>query len=183
MQPQGPQRVSLPGVKHLVAVASGKGGVGKSTVAANLALALQLGGQRVGLMDADIFGPSVPMMMGLGVMDPQKTAFPVEKYGLKLMSMGFLPDASRGVLGGVASTARTDRRGSYALWRAASSVTTSLATSWAPSSAFNGVGASTTIVKTGPYSLSKPYDRRTVETLSLPANPACASCRRFAEPR
>src|SRR5947209_6425636 len=98
MQPQGPQRVSIPGVKHLVAVASGKGGVGKSTVAANLALALQLSGQRVGLMDADIFGPSVPMMMGLGVMDPQKTPFPVEKYGLKVMSMGFLPDAGRGVL-------------------------------------------------------------------------------------
>src|SRR5436309_420336 len=98
MQPQGPQRVSLPGVQHIVAVASGKGGVGKSTVSANLALALQLSGQRVGLLDADIFGPSVPMMMGLGTMDPQKTAFPVEKYGLKLMSMGFLPDAGRGVL-------------------------------------------------------------------------------------
>jgi ATP-binding protein involved in chromosome partitioning len=98
MQPQGPQRVSIPGVKHLVAVASGKGGVGKSTVSANLALALQMSGQRTGLMDADIFGPSVPMMMGLGLMDPQKTAFPIEKYGLKLMSMGFLPDASRGVL-------------------------------------------------------------------------------------
>ena len=78
MQPQGPQRVSIPGVKHLVAVASGKGGVGKSTVSANLALALQMSGQRTGLMDADIFGPSVPMMMGLGLMDPQKTAFPVE---------------------------------------------------------------------------------------------------------
>src|SRR5437867_4013775 len=100
MQPPGAgfQRMTIPGVKHLVAVASGKGGVGKSTVAANLALGLQLSGQRVGLLDADIFGPSVPMMMGLGTMDPQKTAFPVEKYGLKLMSMGFLPDASRGVL-------------------------------------------------------------------------------------
>jgi ATP-binding protein involved in chromosome partitioning len=98
MQPQGPQRVSLPDVKHLLAVASGKGGVGKSTVSANLALALQLNGQRVGLMDADIFGPSVPVMMGLGVVDPQKSAFPLEKFGLKLMSMGFLPDASKGVL-------------------------------------------------------------------------------------
>src|SRR5262245_26314483 len=98
MQPQGPQRVSIPGVKHLVAVASGKGGVGKSTVSANLALARQMSGQRVGLMDAATFGPSVPMMLGLGVMDPQKTAFPVEKFGLRLMSMGFLPDASKGVL-------------------------------------------------------------------------------------
>src|SRR5215510_12461417 len=90
--PGMPPKLVLPGVKHVLAVASGKGGVGKSTVSANLALALQMAGQRVGLMDADIFGPSVPMMMGLGVMDPQKTAFPVEKYGLKLMSMGFLPD-------------------------------------------------------------------------------------------
>lgn len=98
MQPQGPQRVSLPGVRDIIAVASGKGGVGKSTVAANLALALQQCGQKVGLMDADIFGPSVPMMMGLGTMDPQTTAFPVEKFGVKLMSMGFLPDASRGTL-------------------------------------------------------------------------------------
>ncbi|MFL5340710.1 MAG: Mrp/NBP35 family ATP-binding protein [Gemmataceae bacterium] len=93
-----PAKVALPGVKHLVAVASGKGGVGKSTVSANLALALQMHGQRVGLMDADIYGPSVPMMMGLGLMDPQTTAFPVTKFGLKIMSMGFLPDANRGVL-------------------------------------------------------------------------------------
>ena len=84
MQPQMPPKVALPGVKHLVAVASGKGGVGKSTVSANLALALQAHGQRVGLMDADVYGPSVPMMMGLGLMDPQTTAFPVEKFGLKI---------------------------------------------------------------------------------------------------
>jgi ATP-binding protein involved in chromosome partitioning len=100
MHPQGPamQKIALPGVKHILAVASGKGGVGKSTVAANLALALQLHGQRVGLMDADIYGPSIPMMMGLGNVDPQTTAFPIEKFGLKLMSIGFLPDANRGVL-------------------------------------------------------------------------------------
>jgi ATP-binding protein involved in chromosome partitioning len=98
MHPQMPQKLALPGVKHLVAVASGKGGVGKSTVATNLALALHQHGRRVGLMDADIYGPSLPMMMGLGLMDPQTTAFPVEKFGLKLMSMGFLPDANRGVL-------------------------------------------------------------------------------------
>ena len=100
MQPHGagPQKAVLPGVKHIVAVASGKGGVGKSTVAVNLALALLDHGQRVGLMDADIYGPSIPMMLGLGLVDPQTTAFPVEKYGLKVMSMGFLPDANRGVL-------------------------------------------------------------------------------------
>jgi ATP-binding protein involved in chromosome partitioning len=98
MQP-GPQPIpALEGVRQIIAVASGKGGVGKSTVAANLALALQSHGQRVGLMDADIYGPSVPMMMGLGHVDPQTANFPVEKYGLKLMSLGFLPDAGKGVL-------------------------------------------------------------------------------------
>src|SRR5213594_568860 len=92
MQPPGGgfQRMTLPGVKHLVAVASGKGGVGKSTVAANLALALQMHGRRVGLLDADIYGPSIPTMMGIKeVYDPQTTEWPLVKYGLKLMSMGF----------------------------------------------------------------------------------------------
>ena len=91
MQPHGgpPPKIQLPGVKQVVAVASGKGGVGKSTVAVNLALALHLQGRRVGLMDADIYGPSVPLMMGVGQVDPQTTAFPLERYGLKLMSMGF----------------------------------------------------------------------------------------------
>jgi ATP-binding protein involved in chromosome partitioning len=84
------QKISLPGVKYTVAVASGKGGVGKSTVAANLALALRLQGHRVGLLDADIYGPSVPIMMGLQGVNPQTTPFPVENFGLKLMSMGFL---------------------------------------------------------------------------------------------
>jgi ATP-binding protein involved in chromosome partitioning len=98
MQP-GPANVpALAGVRNIIAVASGKGGVGKSTVSANLALAMQMQGQRVGLMDADIYGPSIPMMMGLGHVDPQTANFPVEKYGLKLMSLGFLPDASKGVL-------------------------------------------------------------------------------------
>lgn len=91
MQPQARPKLELPGVQNIIAVASGKGGVGKSTVAANLALALKAGGSRVGLMDADIYGPSVPIMMGVkGTFDPQTTAFPLEKYGLKLMSMGFL---------------------------------------------------------------------------------------------
>jgi ATP-binding protein involved in chromosome partitioning len=92
MQPHGavPQKVAMPGVKHVVAVASGKGGVGKSTVATNLALALQMLGRKVGLLDADIYGPSIPIMMGISeVFDPNTTAFPLERYGLKLMSMGF----------------------------------------------------------------------------------------------
>src|SRR5262249_4185658 len=93
MQPPGGgfQPIKLPGVQYLIAVASGKGGVGKSTVAANLALALQMQGHRVGLMDADIYGPSVPLMMGIeGTFDQNTTQFPLERYGLKLMSMGFL---------------------------------------------------------------------------------------------
>src|SRR5438270_9087877 len=92
MHPPGAgfQKISLPGVKHVVAVASGKGGVGKSTVATNLALALHTQGNRVGLMDSDIYGPSIPIMMGVPQLDPQVTAFPVERYGLKLMSMGFI---------------------------------------------------------------------------------------------
>jgi ATP-binding protein involved in chromosome partitioning len=100
MQPPGgmPQKISLPGVKNLIAVASGKGGVGKSTVAANLALALHAQGGRVGLMDADIYGPSVPIMMGLHGIDPQKTSFPTEKFGLRLMSMGFIVKPEQAVI-------------------------------------------------------------------------------------
>ena len=97
--PQGmPPKMAIPGVKYLIAVASGKGGVGKSTVAANLALGLKMHGQQVGLMDADIYGPSVPTMMGLGQVDQNVTPFPVEKYGLKLMSMGFLVDPNQAVI-------------------------------------------------------------------------------------
>ena len=100
MQPHGagPQKIAMPGVKSIVAVASGKGGVGKSTVAANLALALHKQGQRVALLDADIYGPSVPIMMGLGQVDPQTTQFPLEKYGIKLMSMGFLVNPNQAMI-------------------------------------------------------------------------------------
>src|SRR5438270_7089843 len=100
MHPHGgaPPKIELPGVKHVVAVASGKGGVGKSTVAVNLALALHMQGRRVGLMDADIYGPSVPIMMGVGTVDPQSTAFPLERYGLKLMSMGFVVNPTQAVI-------------------------------------------------------------------------------------
>ncbi len=83
------------GIKHLVAVASGKGGVGKSTTAVNLALGLQAIGLRVGILDADIFGPSQPRLLGLSgrpQTTPDKKLKPMEAYGLKVMSMGFLVD-------------------------------------------------------------------------------------------
>jgi ATP-binding protein involved in chromosome partitioning len=101
MQPHGAgqQKLSLPGVKSILAVASGKGGVGKSTIADNLALALQKHGHRVGLLDADIYGPSVPRMMGVpGVVDQSTTRFPIERYGVKLMSMGFLVPPTQAVV-------------------------------------------------------------------------------------
>src|SRR6516164_3447825 len=92
------QKISLPNVRYVVAVASGKGGVGKSTVAANLALALKMQGNRVGLMDSDIYGPSVPIMMGVPPIDPNTTPFPMERYGIKLMSMGFIVPSSQAVI-------------------------------------------------------------------------------------
>lgn len=94
----------LPGVKNVVLVASGKGGVGKSTVASNLAVALAELGCRVGLLDADIYGPSMPTMFGIGPglrpgtvpsKDPNKPLIePLERYGVKLMSIGFLVDTT-----------------------------------------------------------------------------------------
>jgi ATP-binding protein involved in chromosome partitioning len=89
----GQQRALVPGVKHIVAVASGKGGVGKSTTAANLALALAAEGLAVGMLDADIYGPSQPRMMGISgrpTSPDGKTLRPLENYGVKVMSMGFL---------------------------------------------------------------------------------------------
>ena len=86
-------RVRLPGTKYVIAVGSGKGGVGKSTVAANLAVALAQLGLSVGLMDADIYGPSVPMMFGTGEERPraldQQHFYPIKKYGVNLVSIGF----------------------------------------------------------------------------------------------
>ncbi|HMP58366.1 MAG TPA: Mrp/NBP35 family ATP-binding protein [Gemmatales bacterium] len=93
-----PPKIQLPGVRHLLAVASGKGGVGKSTVAVNLALAFSQQGKKVGLLDADIYGPSVPLMLGLQGVDPQTTAFPIEKFGLRIMSMGFLVTPEQAVI-------------------------------------------------------------------------------------
>jgi ATP-binding protein involved in chromosome partitioning len=87
---------ALPGVGHIVAVASGKGGVGKSTVAVNLALALRARGLRVGLLDADIHGPSVPLMAGVSDAKPrmveEKKILPIERFGIALVSMGFFLD-------------------------------------------------------------------------------------------
>ena len=83
----------LPNVKNIVAVASGKGGVGKSTTAVNLALALAAEGARVGVLDADIYGPSIPMMMGISGKPESsdgKTMEPMENYGVQVMSIGFL---------------------------------------------------------------------------------------------
>jgi ATP-binding protein involved in chromosome partitioning len=85
-----PSRRTIPGVEHVLAVASGKGGVGKSTVAVNLALAMAALGMRVGLMDADVYGPSVAMMMGAGRrvnVTPQRRIIPVERFGLRYISM------------------------------------------------------------------------------------------------
>jgi ATP-binding protein involved in chromosome partitioning len=104
----------LSNVKNIIAVVSGKGGVGKSTVAANLALALSQQGARVGLMDADIYGPSVPIMFGLrgqrplmANVDGKDMIVPIEKYGIKLMSIGLLVDEKSAVVwrGPMASSA------------------------------------------------------------------------------
>ncbi len=91
----------LPGVSNVIAVSSGKGGVGKSTTAVNLALALSAEGARVGLLDADIYGPSLPTMMGIEgrpESDDGKTMRPLENHGVKVMSIGFLVDAEQAVV-------------------------------------------------------------------------------------
>lgn len=104
----------LPGVRNIIAVISGKGGVGKSTIAANLALALSQGGAKVGLMDADIYGPSVPIMFGVRGERPMMKEvgekgmiIPLERYGIKLMSIGLLVDEKNAVVwrGPMASSA------------------------------------------------------------------------------
>lgn len=89
-------RQAIAGVDHVLAVASGKGGVGKSTVALNLALALAAEGRRTGLLDADVYGPSIPIMTGLEGARPtaiDKRIQPIEKFGVGLVSLGFLVDA------------------------------------------------------------------------------------------
>jgi ATP-binding protein involved in chromosome partitioning len=91
----------LPGVANVIAVSSGKGGVGKSTTAVNLALALHAEGARVGLLDADIYGPSLPLMMGVTgrpESEDGKTMAPLENHGVKVMSIGFLVDPDQAVV-------------------------------------------------------------------------------------
>lgn len=90
-QHEQPKPNLLPDVKHIIAVSSGKGGVGKSTVAANLAVALAASGAKVGLIDADIYGPNIPMMLGVRKPPEQQDGklLPAESYGVKLISMGF----------------------------------------------------------------------------------------------
>ena len=93
--PQQQAKAGVPGIGSIIAVASGKGGVGKSTSAVNLALGLQALGLRVGVLDADIYGPSVPRLLGISGRPKQgegRTIMPMENYGLKVMSMGFLVD-------------------------------------------------------------------------------------------
>jgi ATP-binding protein involved in chromosome partitioning len=96
------QRVAQPGVVNILAVASGKGGVGKSTVSVNLALALKAQGFDVGLVDTDIYGPSIPTMLGMEGQKPrvddERKIIPLEKFGIKTLSMGFLVDANQAVI-------------------------------------------------------------------------------------
>ena len=113
--PKAPEKAPvLPGVKNIVAISSGKGGVGKSTVAANLAVALAAEGYKVGILDADIFGPSLPKMFGLEgeelymhTVNGQNLIIPAEAYGVKMLSIGFLIDASSAAVwrGAMASNA------------------------------------------------------------------------------
>jgi ATP-binding protein involved in chromosome partitioning len=113
---RGEERPLLPGVKNIIAVASGKGGVGKSTVASNLAVALSKLGAKVGLVDADIYGPSVPILFDVvdekptvKMVDGQQLMVPVESYGIKLLSIGFFADTSQAIVwrGPMASKALT----------------------------------------------------------------------------
>ena len=112
-QPPEPDKL-LPGVKNIIAVSSGKGGVGKSTVTANLAIGLAKLGYRVGLLDTDIFGPSMPKMFGVEEerpyaeqVDGRDLIVPIEKYGVKLLSIGFFVNPDQATLwrGGMASNA------------------------------------------------------------------------------
>jgi ATP-binding protein involved in chromosome partitioning len=91
----------LPGVRHVIAIASGKGGVGKSTVTVNLAVALAATGAKVGILDADVYGPSIPMMVGAASERPYTQAdkiIPIERFGLLMMSIGFLLEEGQAVL-------------------------------------------------------------------------------------
>ncbi len=99
------EKIPMEGVKNIIVVASGKGGVGKSTVAANLAIALSREGYKTALVDADIYGPSIPRMFGIEDAKPDVAAFgdkemifPVEKMGVKIMSIGFFIDRNQSLI-------------------------------------------------------------------------------------
>jgi len=99
------EKLPMEGVKNIIVVASGKGGVGKSTIAANLAIALARNGMKTALVDADIFGPSIPTMFGIEDARPDVTAngnkemiFPIEKFGIKIISIGFFIDRNQSLI-------------------------------------------------------------------------------------
>jgi len=99
------EKLPMEGVKNIIAVASGKGGVGKSTVSANLAVALARNGYRTALVDADIYGPSIPRMFGIEDAKPEVTSlgekdliFPIEKFGIKIISIGFFIDRNQSLI-------------------------------------------------------------------------------------
>jgi len=99
------EKIDMPDVKNIIVVASGKGGVGKSMVSANLAITLARQGQKVALVDADIYGPSIPKMFGIEDAKPDVTVigdkeimFPIEKYGIKIMSIGFFIANNQGLI-------------------------------------------------------------------------------------
>nr|MBD3623169.1 Mrp/NBP35 family ATP-binding protein [Sunxiuqinia sp.] len=99
------EKIDLPGVKNIIVVASGKGGVGKSTVAANLAVALARDGFRTAIFDADLYGPSIPLMFGVQYARPEvahyqgkETIIPIEKYGVKIISIGFFMVSNKSLI-------------------------------------------------------------------------------------
>ncbi len=99
------EKIPMEGVKNIIVVASGKGGVGKSTVAANLAIAMARNGYKTALVDADIYGPSIPRMFGIENAKPDITAFgdkemmfPIEKFGVKIMSIGFFIERNQSLI-------------------------------------------------------------------------------------
>ena len=99
--PALPRKERLPGVKHVIAVASGKGGVGKTTISVNMAVSLALDGASVGLLDADIYGPDVPPMMGMEGERPRvrgEKILPIERHGVRVMSIGFLIEREAAVI-------------------------------------------------------------------------------------